>query len=76
MLRERNQNAYLQRYNAYKANRKYIPLARWANQRHLFHAMNYTEFLKKCKDEIGGKRATDPRWRHPLSAEATPQRTD
>ena len=58
-LRERNQNAYLQRYNAYKADKKYIPLARWVNQHHLFHAMSYPEFLKKRKDEIGGKHAAE-----------------
>ncbi|NQT23378.1 MAG: hypothetical protein HQ579_08105 [Candidatus Omnitrophica bacterium] len=54
LLRDLKQNAYVQRYNAYKADRKYIPLARWANQHHIFQAMNYLQFLEKCKKEIGG----------------------
>lgn len=41
-LRDNNQNAYVQRY---KMDRQYIPLARWANQHHIFHGMSWEEFL-------------------------------
>lgn len=41
-LKERNQNAYIQRY---KRDRQYIPLARWANQHHIFHGMTWEQFL-------------------------------
>jgi len=41
-LREHNQNAYVQRY---KRDRLYIPLARWANQHHIFHGMTWEQFL-------------------------------
>jgi len=41
-LRERNQNAYVQRY---KRDRVYIPLARWANQHHIFRGMTWEQFL-------------------------------
>jgi len=43
-LRDRNQNAYVQRYNRTK-DPKYIPLARWVNQHHLFQAMTWEQFL-------------------------------
>ncbi len=55
-LRDKRQNPYLQRYSK---ERKYIPLARWVNQRHLFHSMTYKECLKKCEKEIGGKYKTE-----------------
>jgi len=41
-LRERNQNAFVQRY---KRDKLYIPLARWANQHHIFHGMTWDQFL-------------------------------
>lgn len=41
-LKERNQNAFVQRY---KRDRQYVPLARWANQHHIFHGMSWSEFL-------------------------------
>ena len=41
-LKERKQNAYVQRY---KRDRQYIPLARWANQHHIFHKMSWDQFL-------------------------------
>ena len=41
-LKERKQNAYVQRY---KRDRQYIPLARWANQHHIFHGMTWEQFL-------------------------------
>jgi len=55
-LREHKQNAYVQRY---KFERQYIPLARWANQPFMFHALTYNGFLEKCKKEIGGKYITE-----------------
>ena len=41
-LRDNGQNAYVQRY---KRDRQYIPLARWANQHHMFHSMTWEQFL-------------------------------
>jgi len=57
-LRSMNQNAYVQRYN-FCRDKKYIPLARWANQHHIFHGMTWQQFInrnetKKQKDYIGG----------------------
>jgi len=43
-LRERNQNAYVQRYIMQP---QYIPLARWANQHHIFQAMDWTHFINR-----------------------------
>lgn len=43
-LRERNQNAYVQRY---KKDKQYIPLARWANQHHIFRGMTWEQFLDR-----------------------------
>ena len=42
-LRSRNQNAYVQRY---RKSKEYIPLARWANQHHIFHRMTWEQFLE------------------------------
>ena len=56
-LRDKKQNAYVQRYNFTK-DKKYIPLARWANQHHIFHPLTYKQFLEKCRREIGGKYAS------------------
>lgn len=41
-LKCRNQNAYVQRY---RRGTEYIPLARWANQHHIFHSMTWEQFL-------------------------------
>ena len=41
-LKERNQNGFVQRY---KRDRQYIPLARWANQHHIFQSMTFEQFL-------------------------------
>ena len=41
-LKKRNQNAFVQRY---KREEQYIPLARWANQHHIFHGMTWEQFL-------------------------------
>lgn len=42
-LKSRGQNAFVQRY---KRDRLYIPLARWANQHHIFHGMSWDQFLE------------------------------
>ena len=42
-LRERNQRAFVQRYTR---DRKYIQLARWANQHHMFAKMTYEQFIR------------------------------
>jgi radical SAM superfamily enzyme YgiQ (UPF0313 family) len=41
-LRERKQNAYVQRY---RRDANYIHLAEWANQHHIFHGMTWEQFL-------------------------------
>ncbi len=46
-LKERNQNAYVQRY---KRDRQYIPLARWANQHHIFHGMTWEQFIQRAEN--------------------------
>ncbi len=45
-LRGRNQNAYVQRYKTVKTDYKYILLARWVNQHHIFQGMTWEQFLK------------------------------
>lgn len=47
-LKSRNQNAYVQRFrkNGQPFDPKYIPLARWANQHHIFQGMTWEQFLK------------------------------
>ncbi len=49
-LRDHNQNAYVQRYNGTK-DRRYIPLARWANQHHIFHGMPWGEFMARTENK-------------------------
>lgn len=56
LLRDLGQNAYVMRY---KKDKKYIPIARWANQRHLFQAMSFEKFMsypenQKYKEYLGG----------------------
>jgi len=48
-LRSRNQNAYVQRYKTVKADRKYIALARWVNQHHIFQAMTWEQFCGRIE---------------------------
>jgi len=52
-LRDRNQSAYVQRYRSGKIppkikrdKQELIPLARWANQHHIFRGMNWKQFLE------------------------------
>lgn len=44
-LRDKKQNAYVQRYYYKKGDKKYIALARWVNQHHIFQAMTFNQFL-------------------------------
>lgn len=44
-LRERNQNAYVMRYNSGRTDIRLTALARWANQHHIFHGMTWVQFL-------------------------------
>jgi len=46
ILRELKARPYLMRHEDVKGDRKYISLARWANQRHLFAAKTWEEFLE------------------------------
>lgn len=57
-LRDYNQNAYVQRYN-FKDDRRYIPIAGWANQNALFHALTFKEFLQKSEEQKGGVYKTE-----------------
>jgi hypothetical protein len=52
-LRERGQNAYVQRYQSKtkKLGREYIKLAEWANQHHIFYGMTWEQFLKHPKNK-------------------------
>ncbi len=52
-LKERNQNAYVQRY---KREPIYIPLARWANQHHIFQAMSFEEYLSLPENSYWKRR--------------------
>jgi hypothetical protein len=45
-LRDRNQNAYVMRYNNSKC-KDLIPLSRWVNNRSWFHSITWEEFLKR-----------------------------
>jgi len=44
-LRERNQNAYVMRYNSGRTDIRLTALARWANQHHIFHGMTFPQFI-------------------------------
>ena len=44
-LRERGQQAYIQRYQYKVRDYRYIALAQWANQHHIFYAMTWKQFL-------------------------------
>lgn len=46
-LKSMGQNAYVQRF---KREDIYIPLAEWANQHHIFHAMTWEQFLDHPKN--------------------------
>ena len=45
-LKIRGQNAFIQRYETCYADKKYIALARWVNQHHIFQKMTFEQFLK------------------------------
>lgn len=47
-LRDRYQNAYVQRY---KKEPIYIPLARWANQHHIFRGMTWEQFIDRPENK-------------------------
>lgn len=44
-LRERGQQAYIQRFKRPKHDWRHIALAQWVNQHHIFYAMTWEEFL-------------------------------
>lgn len=50
-LKSRNQNAFVQRYKTVKGDKKYIALARWVNQHHIFQAMTFSQFLNLPKNK-------------------------
>lgn len=45
-LRERGQQAYIQRFKRPKNDYRYIALAQWVNQHHIFYAMTWEQFLE------------------------------
>lgn len=46
LLRDNGQSAYVQRYqNGGKPDKKLVPVARWANQHHIFHGMTFENFI-------------------------------
>jgi len=52
-LRERGQNAYVQRYRSKtkKLGVEYTALAEWANQHHIFHGMTWLQFTNHPKNK-------------------------
>jgi hypothetical protein len=44
-IRDREQNAYVQRYHYKSGEIKYIALSRWVNQFHLFRGMTWEQFI-------------------------------
>ena len=50
---------YVMRYEDVYTDKKYIQLARWANQHHIFHTHTFLDFLEKSKS--GGQRVTWPK---------------
>lgn len=46
-LKEHNLNAYVMRYSSVKSKKKYIELARWANQHHIFHGYTWEKYIDK-----------------------------
>lgn len=50
LLRENNQNVYVQRYNGIPLDRKRNELYSWAMQKHLFHTFSFEKYCKirKC----------------------------
>lgn len=57
-LRKNGQNAFVQRYSLVYKNKKYIALARWANQHHIFQAMTWEEFLNHKENKTYKKLFT------------------
>jgi hypothetical protein len=53
LLRDNGQNAYVQRYqNGTKPDRRLIPIARWANQHHIFHGMTWEQFINRDENKL------------------------
>jgi len=50
LLKSHNQNAYVQRYN-WTQDKKYIPLARWVNQHHIFQGMTWGQFMDRPENK-------------------------
>ncbi len=61
-LRSQNQNAYVQRYRHKnnKENKILIPLARWANQHHIFQGMTWEQFLNHPDNKQYKERKYEP----------------
>lgn len=49
ILREIGHNGYCMRYEKVYSIKKYITLARWVNQHHIFKTHNFEQFLEKLK---------------------------
>lgn len=48
ILRDNGQNAYVQRFTRKK---EYIPIARWANQHHIFQGMTWQQFIDRDENK-------------------------
>lgn len=55
LLKEHNQRPYLQRYIDCYKDKKYIALARWVNQAHLFQGMTFQQFLDREENKQYGQ---------------------
>ena len=66
-LRERGQQAYIQRFKRPKNDWRHIALAQWVNQHHIFYAMTWEQFLntehgrKRKYDKLVGVTGSPPR---------------
>ena len=56
-LKSRNQNVFVQRYETCYEKTRYILLARWANQHHIFQTYSWKQFLKHPKNKRQAVRA-------------------
>jgi len=50
LLRDLNQNVYVQRYNSNFTDKRHIALARWGNQHHIFQAMTWKQFINRSEN--------------------------
>ena len=59
-LKIRGQNAFIQRYETCYAEKKYIVLAQWVNQHHIFQKMTFKQFLELPKNKCYREATNGP----------------